>query len=66
MKFKELEKLNTDELKKRLQDLKLDLMKLRSQVASGTRPENPGKIRSIRKTIARILMLLMQKEKGVK
>ena len=66
MKFKELEKLSTDELKKRLQDLKLDLMKLRSQVASGTRPENPGKIRSMRKTIARILMLLTQKEKGVK
>ena len=29
-------------------------MKLRSQVATRTRPENPGRIRELRRTIAKI------------
>ena len=42
---KELNKLKEDALKGRLSELKKELMKLRSQVASGTVPKNPGRIK---------------------
>jgi len=38
-------------------DLKRELAKLNSQKASGRIPENSGKIREIRRTVARILTI---------
>ena len=46
-----------------IEELKLELMKLRTQAALGTL-DNPGKIRAIRKTIARILTVLRERELG--
>lgn len=43
-------------------ELKKELIKINAQIAMGTVPENPGKIKEIRKTIARIKTL--QKTKG--
>ena len=43
-------------------ELKKDLMKLNAQVATGTTPENPGRIRSIKKTLAKINTLLNEKK----
>ena len=51
---KELSTLKDDGLENRLAELSKELMKLRSQVASGTVPKNPGRIRVVKKTIARI------------
>lgn len=50
----ELKQMNEKVLQDKLKDLKIELMKLNSQRAMGTPPENPGRIREIRKTIARI------------
>ena len=60
---KELGKLKEDALGNRLSELNKELMKLRSQVASGTVPKNPGRIRVIRKTIARIHTINSMREK---
>lgn len=62
-KKSELKNLNKEESLKKMKELKMELMKLRAQVARGTPPENPGKIRAIRKTIARILTYKNQKKK---
>jgi ribosomal protein L29 len=35
-------------------------------VASGTKPDNPGKIKEIKRTIARILTVLHEREGGKK
>ncbi|MBI5391723.1 50S ribosomal protein L29 [Candidatus Woesearchaeota archaeon] len=51
----ELKNLSQIELEKRLGELRKDLMKLQAQVASGTRPENPGKIRALKRGVARII-----------
>ena len=51
--IKELTALKDDVLEGKLGELRKELMKFRSQVASGTIPKNPGKIRLIKKTIAR-------------
>jgi len=56
-KTKELRAMSKEELKEKLKQLEVELRKEKGAVASGTKPENPGKIREIRKTIARILTI---------
>ncbi len=63
MKAKELREKSPEELQQLLSDLRAELIKLRAQVEAGLRPENPGRIRAIRRDIARILTIL--REKGV-
>jgi ribosomal protein L29 len=57
MKYKELEAMNEKDLDKKLDDVKLELMKLNSQVATGTTPKSPGQIKQLKKTIAQIMMV---------
>jgi ribosomal protein L29 len=61
MKIKELRTLGETELKQKMLELYKELMKDNAQVATGTIPKNPGKLRLAKKTIARINMLLAQK-----
>jgi len=58
MKKKDLRKINPAELKKKLDELKRELMKYNSQVSTGAPSENPGKIKSIKKTIAHMNLIL--------
>lgn len=64
IKKNELKVLNVEEMKKRLEELRKELIKLNAQVARGTPPENPGKIRIIKRTIAKLIMFIEQKKKG--
>ncbi len=60
MKFKELKAMQKSELKDKKTELYKELMKENAQVATGTTPKNPGKIRLTKKTIARINLLLAE------
>ena len=63
MKYnKELKGFSVEELNQRLVEFKKELLKLNVQVATGSNPENPGKLRLIKKNVARILTLLKMKE----
>lgn len=62
LKYKELKNLTSDDLKNKLSELKKELMKDNAQIARGTTPKSPGKIRTTKKDIARILTALSQKE----
>ena len=61
LKIKEARKLTKKEVNDKLEELQKELMKLKSQVASGATPENPGRIKEIKRSIARI-MLIRNKE----
>ena len=61
MKFKELKAMPAEELKIKLHDIQKDLIKDNAQVATGTIPKNPSRIRLAKKSIARIKMLLAGK-----
>jgi large subunit ribosomal protein L29 len=63
MKHQELLKMSSEELNQKAIELKQDLAKERAVVASGTRSEKPGKIRKLRREIARILTALSTKNK---
>ncbi len=65
LKFTDLKNLSPPDLHKRLTELRKDLMKLQSQVASGSRPENPGKIRALKRGVARVLTKLHQSPQEV-
>jgi len=61
LKPREIRKMSPGEINKRLKELKLELAKNKAQIIIGGSPENTGKIREIRRTIARIKTI--QKEK---
>jgi ribosomal protein L29 len=57
MKFKELTRLNAEERKVKQRELELELIKMNTQVATGTPPKNAGMVSRIKKDIARLLLL---------
>lgn len=68
MKAKELKLMNDLDLENKILELKKELMKVNSQIAIGTVPKSPGKVRAMKKTIAKILtiknMKTSEKQKG--
>lgn len=62
MKAKEISKMGKAEIEAKLIETKQELAKERATVASGTRSENPGKIRSLRRDISKMLTIMTQKE----
>ncbi len=54
MKTKEIRKLKPEEMEKKLGELKLELTTLEGQSATGTPPKSPGKIKQLKKTIAKM------------
>ena len=61
IKNRELKSISEEELKKRIGELKQELIKINAQVATGTTPKNPGQIKQMRRTIARIKTILKNK-----
>ena len=61
MKANELRKSSTDELKNKLKELKAELFNLRFQNAVN-QLENPMRIRTVKKDIARIMTIIRERE----
>ena len=61
---KELRGATVQELKSKLLELRKELIKLNAQVATGTQLKNPGQLRVVKKSIARILTEMTAKEKS--
>ena len=62
MKVKEMRELNIKELAKKEKELRRELIRSQTQKTMGMVPENPGKIKELKKTIARIKTITRQKE----
>jgi len=62
MKYKELSGLNANQLEKKLKEAKMELIKLNSQVSTGSNVKNPGQIKQLKKTIAKIKTIQKQNE----
>lgn len=63
LKSKKLREMNTKDLDEKLKELRLELSKEIASSEVGGTVKNPGRIKEIRKTIARILTI--RTEKGV-
>ena len=66
MKISEIRAMDVSSMKEKVVELKAELAKEKALVAGGTRPENPGKIKSVRKTIAKILTVVNEKKRESK
>lgn len=53
----EIRKLKTDQRKNRLEKYRSELMDMRSQLSAGGSIEDPGRIKLLKKTIARFLTI---------
>ena len=62
LRTSELRDLGDKELDQHLTNLHQDLMKIKGVLASGGLPEDVGKARAIKRTIARILTIKKEKE----
>jgi large subunit ribosomal protein L29 len=61
LRTKDIRSMSPEERQKKLEELREELVKLRLKAAVGTL-ENPGAIRAIRKSIARILTVMREEE----
>ena len=62
LKSRDVRKLGKEELEKRSQELRLEIAKEKANIAIGAPVSSPGKMRDMKRTIARILTI--KKEKG--
>ncbi|UCH70703.1 MAG: 50S ribosomal protein L29 [Candidatus Bathyarchaeota archaeon] len=65
IRMKDIRAMSPEDRKKRLTELRTELMRLRTMVKAGGAPENPSQIREIRRTIARILTVENEGERMV-
>jgi len=63
IKKEELKKLSKKEIAVKFSELKMELIKARTKISTGTAPENPGRVKEIRKTIARLLTIRREKSR---
>ena len=61
MKVKEIRELSTEEINKKLVEMKQELFNLRFQQATGSL-EKPSRIRDLRHTVARMKTVLKERE----
>ena len=62
MKSKEIRSLDGKALDEKILELKKELLKINAQVAIGSAIKNPGQIKKIKKTIARISTIQSEKK----
>ncbi len=60
MKMKEIREMSREDKIKKLRELEMELLKLRTLSRSGGALENPGRLKAIRKDIARIKLALAE------
>jgi large subunit ribosomal protein L29 len=60
LRSKEIRKLSDKDFELKFAEIRKELLKLRAQKSAGSTPENPGKIRALRRTIARMVTIKKQ------
>jgi len=65
MRVKEIRDMPSEERMKRLNDLRTELLRLKTMVKAGGAVENPTRIRALRKTIAQIFTIEHEQKLGI-
>lgn len=61
VRLRDLRQMLPEEREKKLMELRTELVRLKTTVESGGRPDNPGRIKELRKAIARIKTVQSEK-----
>jgi len=62
LKIKQIREMRAEDLNKKLSDLKLELLKEMGNVRMGRPIKNPGKIKELRRAIARLSTVKKERE----
>jgi len=62
LKVQEIREMSQTERTRRLGELRTELSKLRTMIEAGGSIENPGRVKAIRKAIARIMTIIREEE----
>ncbi len=62
LRTQEIREMKSEERKKQVRDLTSELLRERAVVAAGGAPENPGRTRELKRTIARIKTIIQEEE----
>ena len=64
LRSEEIRGMSTEEMLERLKEFRAELARARATAAAGGSLENPARIRELKRTIARILTIIKEKQKG--
>ncbi|KON31171.1 50S ribosomal protein L29 [miscellaneous Crenarchaeota group-15 archaeon DG-45] len=62
MRMREIREMAPEERMRRLGELRTELSRLRAMVSAGGSVENPGRVKALRRTIARMLTVMREEE----
>ena len=63
LKTYEIDEMEIEEIQEKLKELKVEYSKLVSESSAAGVCENPGKLKELKRTIARVLTILNEKQK---
>nr|AQS33772.1 hypothetical protein [uncultured archaeon]AQS34169.1 hypothetical protein [uncultured archaeon] len=66
IKKSEFKQMNESTAREKMNDLKKELIKINAQIAMGTLPQSPGRIKEIKRTVTKLNMILNKKTKEEK
>ena len=66
MKKDELKTITEEELKLKIRELKIELLKLNAQISTGTALKSPGQVKKSKRMIAKILTELNKRKGKIK
>ena len=64
LRMSQIREMSPEERVRRLGELKTELSKLRTMIHAGGSVENPGGVKELRKTIARLMTVMREEELG--
>lgn len=62
LRMKEIREMPSEERTRRLDELRTELSKLRTMISAGGSVENPGRVRALRRTVAKMMTVMREEE----
>jgi len=63
VRAKQVREMSSEDYSKKMGDIRLELAKERGKVAVGSPADNPGKIKALKRAIARMITIKKEKQK---
>ena len=62
LRMSQMREMSREDQEKRLEEFRTELSKIRTMINAGGSIENPGNVKALRKTIARMLTVMREEE----
>ena len=66
IRIKDIRNLSAEDRATRLEDMRIELVRLKTMVRAGGTVENPARMRQLRRTIAKILTVEREEKLGIR